>query len=436
MMEMESLKSTIPNHMLRSGLTVLGSKLEPIKVLFEQRRVPDVGVDDEVIEALLYLLSSMDTDKDPLAARIGEREGRTASRLVTRLSSGFNHGVGRSGELVAPQPKAPGGSLMYYFANKLALDALKKFGLPNIKCTYVLPNSTGMALALALCAVREKSCKNEVVYPRVDHRSPLKGMSLVGMKPKVVEGSVFGDAVRVKTEDIERAITKDTAAILSTTTFFPPREPDNVKEIAKIAEELDLFHIINNAYGVQSIEIMRLIRGAIDAGRVDAIIQSTDKNFLTPVGGSIVASPNEDFLEQISKSYPGRASAAPIVQFLAAILAVGINGYRELRKEQESNRKLLGEMLLGLAKKHGERVLDVYNPIAAAMSLKKRDAKKIGHHLYTLRVTGPRVLEQTDFGVCCPNYITPYITINAAIGCRKKDVELAVERLDKLLSSG
>ncbi|MDD1752630.1 MAG: hypothetical protein LUQ38_06010, partial [Methanotrichaceae archaeon] len=122
------LKSTIPENMLNRGLTTLDREWKPIKTLFEQRRVPDEGVEDETIRNLLAIFASMDTDKDNLAARIGEREGRVASKLVSELAAGFNHGVGRSGNLVASQPKAPGGSLMYYFANKLALDALQRFG--------------------------------------------------------------------------------------------------------------------------------------------------------------------------------------------------------------------------------------------------------------------------------------------------------------------
>ena len=57
---------------------------------------------------------------------------------------------------------------------------------------------------------------------------------------------------------------------------------------------MDLVHIVINAYGVQSPEWMKLIRSAIDAGRVDVIIQSTDKNFLTPIGGAVIASPYKE----------------------------------------------------------------------------------------------------------------------------------------------
>lgn len=40
-------------------------------------------------------------------------------------------------------------------------------------------------------------------------------------------------------------------------------------------------------------------------GRVDAFVQSTDKNFLVPVGGCVVASSKEEFVTAVSQTYPG-----------------------------------------------------------------------------------------------------------------------------------
>ena len=34
-------------------------------------------------------------------------------------------------------------------------------------------------------------------------------------------------------------------------------------------------------------------------GRVDAVVQSTDKNFLVPVGGAVVCGPDAAFIEQV-----------------------------------------------------------------------------------------------------------------------------------------
>ena len=41
-------------------------------------------------------------------------------------------------------------------------------------------------------------------------------------------------------------------------------------------------------------------------GRLDAFVQSTDKNFMVPVGGSIIAGYSKEFIEKISKTYPGK----------------------------------------------------------------------------------------------------------------------------------
>ena len=51
-------------------------------------------------------------------------------------------------------------------------------------------------------------------------------------------------------------------------------------------------------------------------GRVDAFIQSTDKNFLVPVGGAIVAGFDENFIDAVSKTYPGKFCCWATVQFI------------------------------------------------------------------------------------------------------------------------
>jgi len=432
----------IPENMLNRGQLVLKEFMNPIKILFEQRSVPNQPWTDEQIEFLLHTLSNMDTDKDNNAARVGEREGRIASKLHLRTSAGFCHGVGRSGFLTAPQPKAPGGSIMYELSNYLARNILRNTGLPNIKKAIVVPLCTGMSLSLVLSAL--KPCKSEinlnykrtVLIPQVDHKSLLKSIDFMGFNTKIVPGQIFGDAVRIPIEDIKDHLDNNCFAIISLTSFFPPREHDNIKEISKFAEENDLVHIVINAYGVQSPEWMKLIRSAIDAGRIDAIIQSTDKNFLTPVGGAVIASPAKETITKISQTYAGRASATPIVNFLISMLSLGISGYQKLLKEQQHNREILEKKLREIAKKLNERILDVYNPVAVALSLKNLSEKKLyalGGALYNLRVTGPRVYnpKENSFGTCCSNYPTPYIVMNAAIGASEKDIISAVERFEK-----
>ena len=428
--------------MLNRGQLVLNNFLHPIKVLFEQKSVPLKSWNDEQIEFLLQILSNMDTDKDDKVARVGEREARIASNLHLKTSAGFCHGIGRSGFLTAPQPKAPGGSIMYEIANYLARDFLKKFGLPNINEAIVLPICTGMSLALTLAALKPDWNNNNLIHkrtviiPQIDHNSILKSIEMIGARAKIVKGKIFGDAVRIPIEDIKKSIDDTCFAIISLTSFFPPRENDDIKEISKFAKEHELVHVVINAYGVQSPEWMKIIRSGIDAGRVDAIIQSTDKNILTPVGGAILASPSKETIKKISQTYAGRASASPIVDFLISVLSLGIEGYQELIELQKENRKDLEQKLSNVALKYNERILEVFNPVAVAVSLKnlkKEQLFALGGALYNLRVTGPRVHDPSKkvFGTCSANYNTPYIVMNAAIGAKKEDITSAVERFEK-----
>ncbi|MFX0106406.1 MAG: O-phosphoseryl-tRNA(Sec) selenium transferase [Candidatus Hodarchaeota archaeon] len=432
--------SNIPENMLNRGQLVLNEFLKPIKILFEQRSVPDKPWTDEQIEFLLQTLSNMDTDKDINAARVGEREARIASKLHLKTSAGFCHGVGRSGFLTAAQPKAPGGSIMYELSNYLARNILRNTGLPNINEAIVVPLCTGMSLSLALGALKpnqsENNHKQTVLVPQIDHKSLLKSIDLMGFRAKIIPGQIFGDAVRIPIDNVKKNFDDDCFAIISLTSFFPPREHDDIKEISKFAQKNNLIHIVINAYGVQSPEWMALIRSAIDAGRVDVIIQSTDKNFLTPVGGAIIASPLKEKIIKVSQAYAGRASATPVVNFLISMLSMGITGYQKLIEEQQANRKLLETKLREVAENLNERILDIYNPVAVALSLenmKEDQLYALGGALYNLRVTGPRVYnpKEKPFGTCCSNYPTPYIVMNAAIGATEKDIISAIERFEK-----
>lgn len=428
------LMDLLPESMRRRAGVTFESLMAPIKDLLNRRQFPATGLTDLQVEWLLRMLSSMDSDKDPEAARVGEREGRIASDLIGELSAGFNHGIGRSGHITAPQPKAAGASLMQRLANQVSLDAIRKLGLPNVRGGIVLPMSTGMSIALSLSYLRAKYGTERVLYPRIDHRSPTRGIALSGLREVAVETRIDGDAVQCDCEHLEEVASRETnCAVLATTTFFAPREPDPVKEIAKICQEKDMPMVINNAYGVQSEEIMETIRSAIDAGRVDVVIQSNDKNFLTPVGGSVVVSPDEGSIEGIAETYAGRASAAPVVQTLAALLVLGYQGYLELREQQMMNREFLENTLSGMAEEFGQRVLKAKNPVSCAITLDDINADELGARLYTRRVTGPRAVEKGAWGSSVDDYPHSYLVMNAAIGARKKDLEGATAKLYKEL---
>ncbi|MCK4567870.1 MAG: O-phosphoseryl-tRNA(Sec) selenium transferase, partial [Candidatus Thorarchaeota archaeon] len=347
-------------------------------------------------------------------------------------AANFNHGIGRSGQLTAPQPKAAGASLMQQVANSTALDAIRKLGLSNAKSGLVIPLSTGMSIALVMGALRRERGIKKVLYPRIDHKSPQRGIALAGLEEVQIPTVIEGDAVRVDLGEFEKSITKTkSCAVLATTTFFPPRESDPVKQIARLCSDHDIPFVINNAYGVQSQETMMQIRSAIDAGRVDAVVQSSDKNFLTPIGGSIVVSPNPEVIEWTADTYAGRATAAPVIQTLAALLALGHEKYKELQKQQLENLALLKDNLLNIAEKINQRVLEVKNPVAFAITMDNLDVNEIGARLYNARVTGPRAVKKGNYGSSTDNYPHSYIVMNAAIGVRKEDVVTATTKLLK-----
>ncbi|MGD9395361.1 MAG: O-phosphoseryl-tRNA(Sec) selenium transferase [Candidatus Thorarchaeota archaeon] len=426
------LEKNIPKSMLQRGRTTVDSLLGPVRDVLNRRQFPEKSLTDLQIEMMLQLLSSLDTDKDPEAARVGEREARVASPFIGRLSAGFNHGIGRSGKLAAPQPKAPGASLMQQVANNVALDAVRKLGLSNMKSGIVTPLSTGMSISLILGALRRELGSKRVLFPRIDHTSPLRAIALAGLEKNIIPTIIDGDAVQVDMDTLEKEIKRTKSnAVLATTTFFPPRESDPIKEIAKSCAEHDVPLIVNNAYGVQSERTMSEIRSAADAGRVDAVVQSSDKNFLSPVGASIIVSPSKDFIEQVMETYAGRASAAPVVQTLAALLALGMENYKDLRQQQTENLALLHEKLNEIAKKLNQRVLSVWNPVAYALTMDGLDVKEIGARLYNARVTGPRAVEKGAYGSSSDNYPHSYLVMNAAIGASKNDVITATAKLDK-----
>ena len=436
----DKLKDMLDKSILERGLNILDDQIQPVMNLLDQRQVPEQGWNDKQIQLLFEMLSSMDTDKDGSAARVGEREGRVASDYVLSLAAGFAHGIGRSGDIAAAQPKAAGGSILNVISGRVATSLLKKLGLPRIDDAIVLPMATGMSIGLCLAAIHQEWAKSnqgdpwertEVVMPRIDHKSPVKGIMLAGFTPVLVQAILNGDGVDVPVDSVRDAISSKTAAIVSTTAFFPPRLPDHVKEIAKLCKDLDIPHVINNSYGIQSDVYLKMLRGSIDAGRVDYIVQSSDKNFLAPVGGAVVCSPSSQKIKNLSQVYAGRASAQPCVQFLAAILTLGLSGYQELVQQQKTNRQYLQDQVAEFAGKIGQRILDVENPIAVAMTLVDVPAS-FGGMLYNLRVTGPRVVIPGEFGSCIDDYPVPYMTLNAGIGARHDDFELLVNRLSEL----
>jgi O-phospho-L-seryl-tRNASec:L-selenocysteinyl-tRNA synthase len=91
---------------------------------------------------------------------------------------------------------------------------------------------------------------------------------------------------------------------------------------------------------------------------VDLVVQSTDKNLLVPVGGSIVCSFDENTIINLQKFYPGRASSSQSLDVLITLLSMGSDNYKKLLTDRKECFDYLKDQLCNLAIKFHEKVLD------------------------------------------------------------------------------
>lgn len=73
------------------------------------------------------------------------------------------------------------------------------------------------------------------------------------------------------------------------------------------------------------------------------MIQSTDKNFMVPVGGSIIFTQRQELCKLISEKYPGRACGGPIVDLFITLLQMGRSGLKKIYKDRKENFNYMKE---------------------------------------------------------------------------------------------
>ncbi|XP_070587041.1 O-phosphoseryl-tRNA(Sec) selenium transferase-like isoform X2 [Erythrolamprus reginae] len=424
----------------------------------KEGKCPEDGWDESTIELFLHELAIMDSNNFLGNCGVGEREGRVASQIVARRHYRLIHGIGRSGDIAAVQPKAAGSSLLNKLTNSVVLDILKLAGVQATSSCFVVPMATGMSLTLCFLTLRHRRPKARyILWPRIDQKSCFKSMVTAGFEPVVIENFLEGDELRTNLRALEVKIldlgADQILCVHSTTSCFAPRVPDRLEELAEICAKYDVPHIVNNAYGVQSSKCMHLIQQGARRGRIDAFVQSLDKNFMVPVGGAVIAGFNDAFIQEISKMYPGRASASPSLDVLITLLSLGTKGYRQLLRERKEMFSYLSTEVKKLAASYDERLLDTpHNPISLAMSLRELDKEnpeavtQLGSMLFTRQVSGARVVSpntlQTVSGYTfkgfmahAEQYPCSYLNAASAIGMKAEDVEKFVKRLDKCLKA-
>lgn len=411
---------------VKQGLQALQHRKNVLQTLLIHKKLPSVGLDDSLIEFIVRDLSAMDSNNFPSNAGVGEREGRVYSPLVAKRHYNFAHGIGRSGDIAEVQPKAAGSSIMYKLTMSLVAHALEVAGYSAAitkQTPLVLPLATGMSLAMCLLALKKQRPVAEyVIWPRIDQKSCFKCIITAGLRPLVVEnkisdvdGSMSTDIEAIKGL-VDQLGAEKILCVLSTTSCFAPRQPDLVDEIARLCAGAGIGHVINNAYGVQCPLIAKIVNRATAIGRVDAIVQSTDKNFMVPVGGAIVTSPCASFLQDLSSIYPGRASMSPIMDLFMTLLSMGEAGWRDLLSSRLSLLDSFKAELAGWAANYGEEIMPAgRNSISIGISMKKLDERAAGVGVGGAAATAPPT-PPSDKNIC--TFFGSMLFQRCVSGCR------------------
>jgi O-phospho-L-seryl-tRNASec:L-selenocysteinyl-tRNA synthase len=438
-------KGLVEGNMIDAAAEAARTNASMVQCLLAQRRMPEEPWPRPVIQHFLYQLSCMDSNNFVGHAGGGEREGRVYSTLVADRHFGMTHGIGRSGDLTADQPKAAGSSLLSKLTNSMALDSLRVVGLTKTQAAIAVPLATGMSLALVLQAARQQrprpSVAKYVIWPRIDQKTSLKCITAAGLvavpvalRAAVVSDSPRGATVQVAAPDEAAAAAAATTApavevpmwtvhvddvhstiagiaasdpdgldsivcVLSTTSCFAPRVPDDTLVIARMCLVHGIPLVVNNAYGLQSAPIAKRLDAALALGDVVcAFVQSMDKNYLTPVGGSVVGG-SKSFVSKVAELYPGRASAAPTIDLFITLLEMGRSGWRRLHNERVALAYEFHRRMRAFAAERDE-VLSIHprNDISLCMTLRNLELKegetaaRLGANLFRHRVTGPKVI--------------------------------------------
>jgi len=510
----------IPSNHTAVGLSNLIGSNREARALFHHKRLPESGWSDLQIQRLLLELSVLDTNcedsvkcqsptSDAFSHRwtgAGEREGRVYSPLVFQRHYGFGHGIGRSGDVMEAQPKAVGSSALLRLTLRLTLDAVRRGAGLNgtvgkgdkasgpASFGTLLPVCTGMSMALVLSGLRDRAQKmdaaaaslnndddcnaterNIVLWSRIDQKSCYKAILTAGLRcivlptkehPDTDEVSTDLDALKAALDEYGKRI----LAVLTTTSCFCPRVPDEVDAVAKMIQTwnegkdgVGISHVINHAYGLQCQSTNKLLNRACSIGRVDAIICSTDKNFLVPVGGALILSPNVNVIESISQNYPGRASASPMIDLFITLLSMGLDGYKRILEDRKRLTSLFRQRLEKVASIFDERILNCpRNTISFGITLdnlvvldianngseklrqdeQNTQITKFGSMLFTRCISGTRVVPRNEskaisghtfhgFGSSHEQYPHAYMTAACAVGMGQGEMNEFFIRLER-----
>eukprot|EP00924_Labyrinthula_sp_SR-Ha-C_P009987 snap_masked-scaffold_21-processed-gene-5.83-mRNA-1 protein AED:0.02 eAED:0.02 QI:0/-1/0/1/-1/1/1/0/456 len=428
--------------LLYDAYEFLSGKRQRIRLLFEEGTFPEFGWEQMEIERLLMSLSSLDSNNLG-SVGAGEREGRVFSSIVSRRNFGLAHGIGRSGTVNAIQPKAAGSSLILQTAKR----ALQKFlrrtlGFSNLSDLLILPSATGVCLLFTLLHLKALCSKraNKILLSRIDQKTVKKVVLSSNLECIELPLDKFDEYLQLNPKTVEESLKShgdEVVAVVVVTSCFAPRVPDPVIEIAKLCNKYNKPLVINNAYGLQCTRICHEVNLALVECEDVVVVQSTDKNFMVPVGGGIIFSNKKELVEGINKTYPGRASMSPVLDLFVTFLEMGTQGYVNIRKSRKALIPYLVHSLESVVEKYDQRLLkSSKNTISFAVSLDFPNVpvKEFGSMLWKRGVSGARVVVDGEYGSSYNSYGLNYFTIACAIGMSKEDIDELMKKLTKTFS--
>ena len=188
------------------GLQSLSSEDNLLISLLSSRLLPPSPLSPLQITHLLNKLALMDTNNQSSKIGVGEREGRIFSQLVSNRHYHLAHGMGRSGDVNAIQPKAAGSSLILKLTTSLLSHALNLQNYKSFKSTNIclLPLCTGMSLTLVFMRLATLNPQAKyIIIPRIDQKTCLKCILAAGMTPLVIQGIQVGDTIQTNIHEMQ-----------------------------------------------------------------------------------------------------------------------------------------------------------------------------------------------------------------------------------------
>jgi O-phospho-L-seryl-tRNASec:L-selenocysteinyl-tRNA synthase len=170
--------------------------------------------------------------------------------------------------------------------------------------------------------------------------------------------------------------------------------------------------------------------------RLDVFVQSSDKNFLVPVGGSVIISPDPKIVDSVESIYPGRASSSQVLDLCATLLHLGEDGFSRMLSERRSNLEYFKERLLS---SNLTLIPTPHNDISMAIEVSD---EKLGSTLFIRGVSGARLvtpgqdkvidgIEIKSFGAHHSSYPKQYLTVASAIGQTRSEIDAFMNMMEK-----